>query len=86
MIIFLFILGFTLFVYGIFLILRGKAIPVTIGCVLIIIGIVLLVYCGIESTKESMDACEDIGGKYVVIRSEYSVPLKQIINIYGCAK
>ena len=77
-----FLLGLALFVVGIFLTLAGEKVLIIIGVILAIIGLCLVIYSSVLAAEESKDACEGIGGKYVVVDREYNVSLKQTVNVY----
>jgi len=85
----LFVIGLVLAIGGIVLLVVGVDLPdslVFLGFTILILGIVLMIAGAIQDEKENKNACEDIGGAYVVIKREYSVSLKQVVDVYGCVK
>lgn len=86
MTILLFIVGFALFIVGMFIAISGEAPSVIIGSIVAIVGLCLILYTTVLASEESKDACEGIGGEYLIVNREYNVALKQIVNVYGCVK
>lgn len=86
MTILLFILGVVLFVIGLVVAINGDAPSVIIGAIIAIIGLCFVIYTSAMAAEDSKDACEGIGGKYVVVDREYNISLKQVVNVYGCVK
>jgi uncharacterized BrkB/YihY/UPF0761 family membrane protein len=57
-----------------------------LAILLMFLAIVLFITTAILSENVTVDACEEVDGTYKVIGEEWSISLKQTIDIYGCVK
>lgn len=51
-----------------------------------VIVFVVVIFFGLLFGEDKGNACEELGGTFTVVDTEYSAALKRTIDVYGCVK